>query len=98
MPDILVLPLRQHVGSEGQCCVSVGDYVFKGQPISTTTSPYSVPVHAPTSGEIIAIAPHVVAHPSGLTEMCVSIKPDGKDTWGELTPLMDYQQRDKSQV
>lgn len=98
MPDILVLPLRQHVGSEGQCCVSVGDYVFKGQPISTTTSPYSVPVHAPTSGEIIAIAPHVVAHPSGLTEMCVSIKPDGKDTWGELTPLMDYQQRDKSQI
>ncbi|NDV91092.1 electron transport complex subunit RsxC [Alteromonas sp. 345S023] len=98
LPQILTLPLRQHVGSEGMCSVNVGDYVYKGQPLCTTTTPYSVPIHAPTSGEVVAIAPHVVAHPSGLTEMCVSIKPDGKDTWGELTPLTNYQALEKDKI
>ncbi|MCQ8847575.1 electron transport complex subunit RsxC [Alteromonas stellipolaris] len=98
MPDLLTLPIRQHVGSEGICCVNVGDYVYKGQALSNATTPYAVPVHAPTSGHIVAIAPHVVAHPSGLTEMCVSIKPDGKDTWGELTPIDDYTAVDKNTI
>ncbi|MDO6578265.1 electron transport complex subunit RsxC [Alteromonas stellipolaris] len=98
MPDLLTLPIRQHVGSEGICCVNVGDYVYKGQALSNATTPYAVPVHAPTSGHIVAIAPHVVAHPSGLTEMCVSIKPDDKDTWGELSPLADYTAVDKNTI
>ena len=98
MPDLLTLPIRQHVGSEGICCVNVGDYVYKGQALSNATTPYAVPVHAPTSGHIVAIAPHVVAHPSGLTEMCVSIKPDDKDTWGELSPLADYTGVDKNTI
>ncbi|WOI36483.1 electron transport complex subunit RsxC [Alteromonas sp. CI.11.F.A3] len=98
MPDLLTLPIRQHVGSEGICCVNVGDYVYKGQALSNATTPYAVPVHAPTSGHIVAIAPHVVAHPSGLTEMCVSIKPDDKETWGELSPLADYTAVDKNTI
>ena len=98
MPDLLTLPIRQHVGSEGICCVNVGDYVYKGQALSNATTPYAVPVHAPTSGHVVAIAPHVVAHPSGLTEMCVSIKPDEKDTWGELSSLADYTAVDKNTI
>ena len=90
MPELLVVPLRQHIGSDGICCVQVGDTVLKGQVLSQSSSPFSVPVHAPTSGEIVAIAPHVVAHPSGLTEMCISIRPDGKDTWCELSPIANY--------
>lgn len=96
LPDTITLPIRQHIGSEGVCSVAVGDYVLKGQALSTTTMPYAVPVHAPTSGHIVAIAPHVVAHPSGLTEMCISIKPDGKDTWADLSPLTDYHSQEKS--
>jgi len=98
MPDLLVVPLRQHIGSDGVCCVQVGDTVLKGQVLSQSSSPFSVPVHAPTSGEIISIAPHVVAHPSGLTEMCVSIRPDGKDTWCELSPITNYGNVDKNQL
>jgi len=98
IPPLLVIPLRQHIGSDGVCCVEVGEHVLKGQPLSQSSSPFSVPVHAPTSGEVVAIAPHVVAHPSGLTEMCVSIKPDGKDTWCELSPLTDYVEQDKSEL
>ena len=98
MPELLVVPLRQHIGSDGVCCVDVGDTVLKGQVLSQSSSPFSVPVHAPTSGEIVAIAPHVVAHPSGLTEMCVSIRPDGKDTWCELSPITHYSNVDRSQL
>ena len=98
MPELLVVPLRQHIGSDGICCVDVGDTVLKGQVLSQSSSPFSVPVHAPTSGEVVAIAPHVVAHPSGLTEMCVSIRPDGKDTWCELSPTTNYSNVDKSQL
>ncbi|MEW9798155.1 electron transport complex subunit RsxC [Alteromonas sp. CYL-A6] len=96
LPDLITLPLRQHVGSEGTCLVEVGDVVKKGQPLTAGNNPYAVPVHAPTSGEVIAIAPHVIAHPSGLTEMCISIRPDGHDSWCELTPIADYQHVDKA--
>ena len=96
LPEVITLPLRQHVGEEGVCCVSVGDYVHKGQPLSSATTPYAVPIHASTSGTVIAIEPHVVAHPSGLSELCVSIQPDGKDCWTELHPLTNYQSLDKS--
>lgn len=98
LPELLVIPLRQHIGSEGACCVEVGDKVLKGQVLSHSTSPFSVPVHAPTSGEIVAIAPHVVAHPSGLTEMCISIKPDGLDTWCELSPLSNFLDVSKNEL
>ena len=98
LPELLIVPLRQHIGSDGICCVEVGDTVLKGQILSQSSSPFSVPVHAPTSGEIVAIAPHVVAHPSGLTEMCISIRPDGKDTWCDLSPIANYSEVDKNKL
>lgn len=98
LPELLIVPLRQHIGSDGICCVEVGDTVLKGQILSQTSSPFSVPVHAPTSGEVVAIAPHVVAHPSGLTEMCISIRPDGKDTWCSLSPIANYSDIDKNKL
>ncbi|MEC7358849.1 MAG: electron transport complex subunit RsxC, partial [Pseudomonadota bacterium] len=98
LPELLIVPLRQHIGSDGICCVEVGDSVLKGQILSQSSSPFSVPVHAPTSGEVVAIAPHVVAHPSGLTEMCISIRPDGKDTWCDLSPIANYSDIDKNKL
>ncbi len=29
-----VIPLKQHIGSEGELCVSVGDKVLRGQPLT----------------------------------------------------------------
>ncbi|WP_189403772.1 electron transport complex subunit RsxC [Alteromonas halophila] len=98
LPDLFTLPLRQHVGMEGGCIVDVGDRVKKGQPLTQSTNPYAVPVHAPSSGEVVAIAPHVIAHPSGLTEMCISIRPDGEDSWTELAPMADYRAYEKSEL
>jgi electron transport complex protein RnfC len=98
LPAHLIIPMRQHIGSDGACCVEVGDKVQKGQILSQSATPFAVPVHAPTSGEIIAIAPHVVAHPSGLTEMCITLKPDGNDTWCDLSPIPNYTEVNKNEL
>ena len=52
----------------------------------------AVPVHAPTSGTVSTITPHITAHPSGLTELCVIIEADGEDRWCERDPVADYRQ------
>lgn len=93
LPPFLVIPLKQHSGNPGRLLVQVGDYVQKGQPLTQSFHPMEVPVHASTSGHIVAIEPHTVAHPSGLSEPCVHIKPDGLDTWRERTPWPDFQSR-----
>lgn len=87
MPDRLYLPLRQHIGIAGQLLVSVGDRVLKGQPLTAADNAMTVPIHAPTSGQIIAIGPHSSAHPSALPEMTLTIAPDGLDEWRPRQPL-----------
>ncbi|CAI2438046.1 electron transport complex subunit RsxC [Serratia proteamaculans] len=97
LPDIFVIPLQQHLGPEGELCVKVGDPVLKGQPL-TVGRGRTVPVHAPTSGTVNAITPHITAHPSGLAELCVIIQPDGEDRWCERAPVADYRQLATSEL
>ena len=98
LPKQLVIPVKQHVGTAGACLVSVGDRVLKGQTLTSSPHPFSVPVHAPTSGLVTAIEERTTAHPSGLPELCVVIEADGNDTWTALKPIADYQQQTKSSL
>ncbi|MEG1212701.1 MAG: electron transport complex subunit RsxC, partial [Leclercia sp.] len=84
-----IIPLKQHIGAEGELCVKVGDKVLRGQP-RTFGRGRMLPVHAPTSGTVTAIAPHTVAHPSALSELCVVIEPDGEDRWIERDGWSDF--------
>ncbi|WP_432323750.1 electron transport complex subunit RsxC [Yersinia enterocolitica] len=95
LPEQLIVPLQQHLGPEGELRVSTGERVLKGQPL-TVGRGRTVPVHAPTSGVITAIAPHTTTHPSGLAELCIHITPDGEDRWREQQPWADYSLRDKT--
>ncbi|CAI0857765.1 electron transport complex subunit RsxC [Serratia quinivorans] len=97
LPDKFIIPLQQHLGPESELCVKVGDTVLKGQPL-TVGRGRTVPVHAPTSGTISAITPHITAHPSGLAELCVIIQPDGEDRWCERAPVADYRQLTTSEL
>ncbi|MEZ9721890.1 electron transport complex subunit RsxC [Vibrio splendidus] len=81
LPEEIVLPVKQHIGKPGNLLVAVGDAVLKGQQLTALETGFTLPVHAPTSGVITAIEPRTTAHPSGLSEMCVVIKPDGLDAW-----------------
>ncbi|EPZ7319906.1 electron transport complex subunit RsxC, partial [Vibrio mimicus] len=92
IPNELVLPLKQHIGKAGDLLVKVGDRVLKGQPLTQYTSTFMLPIHAPTSGVISAIEPRTVAHPSGLSELCIVLAPDHQEEWFELQSQPDYQQ------
>ncbi|HGS5202793.1 TPA: electron transport complex subunit RsxC [Vibrio cholerae] len=92
IPNELVLPLKQHIGKAGDLLVKVGDRVLKGQPLTQYTSTFMLPIHAPTSGVISAIEPRTVAHPSGLSELCIVLTPDQQEEWFDLQPQPDYQQ------
>jgi electron transport complex protein RnfC len=98
IPERLYVPVKQHIGIEGHLIVEVGQKVLKGQALTKSMNPFAVPIHASTSGEIIAIHKHVSAHPSGLPELTVEISSDQQDKWTQLSPLVDYQNQPKMQV
>ena len=98
IPDRLVLPLQQHIGEPAEPCVEVGERVLKGQVIATVAGSLGVPVHASTSGTVEAIGDYPVPHPSGMTDKCIVLAPDGEERWTELEPLTDYRQMDREEV
>lgn len=86
----VVIPLKQHIGKSGDLLVEVGDKVLKGQPLTRYTSGLMLPVHSPVSGTVSAIEPRTIAHPSGLSELCIVIENDFAEKWVELEPCADY--------
>ncbi|WEM43265.1 electron transport complex subunit RsxC [Photobacterium sp. DA100] len=98
VPDELVLPLKQHIGTKGEILVCVGDKVLKGQPLTKSDMSMCVPVHAPTSGTVTAIEQRTTAHPSGLSDLCIVIKSDGEDQWGSQHKIADYQSLEPAEL
>ena len=98
LPKQLVLPLQQHIGRQGDLLVEVGDKVLKGQALTQSSNPMAVPVHAPTSGTISAIKKSVIAHPSGLSELCLFIDVDGEDTWKKREICQDFSQLSRQEI
>ncbi|PIV87761.1 MAG: electron transport complex subunit RsxC [Hydrogenophilales bacterium CG17_big_fil_post_rev_8_21_14_2_50_63_12] len=89
MPPLLFVPLQQHVGAPARLSVVVGDLVLKGQLIGASGGNISAPVHAPSSGRVVAIGDFPSPHPSGLPSATVTIAPDGEDRWIEADVLDD---------
>jgi len=87
LPDELVVPLSQHIGAPSVACVEVGQHVAKGQEIGSAKGFVSVPVHASTSGEVVAIENR--PHPFGKPLPAVVIKPDGEDSWSSNLQFTD---------
>ena len=87
LPDELVVPLSQHIGAPSVACVEVGQHVAKGQEIGSAKGFVSVPVHASTSGEVVAIENR--PHPFGTPLPAVVIKPDGEDSWSSNLQFTD---------
>jgi Na+-translocating ferredoxin:NAD+ oxidoreductase subunit C len=77
LPEELVIPLSQHIGAPAEACVKKGDRVFAGQVIGAAKGFISVPVHASTSGEVVAVEPR--PHPSGRALPAIVLRPDGLD-------------------
>jgi len=79
VPSQLILPIAQHVGDPAQPIVSIGERVLKGQLIAETAGTLGAPVHASSSGKVIAIEPWPVSRRYGDTAPCIVIETDGKD-------------------
>ncbi|MCR5084230.1 MAG: electron transport complex subunit RsxC, partial [Succinivibrionaceae bacterium] len=90
-PYLITLPLERHLGRGGRLLVRVGDHVKAGQRLTEPQDPNLVPLHASISGEVTAIGAQELAHPSGFTEQCVTIKSDGKDEAVEPAPLPNWE-------
>ena len=72
-PDILVIPMSQHIGAPCQPLVKKGDRVLVGQKIGDNQG-LCVPVHASVSGTVKAL--EMKAHTNGTTQMAVVIQND----------------------
>ena len=93
IPPLLIHPLQQHIGAPAKARVVVGEKVLRGQPIAEADGYVSAPVHAGSSGTVIAIEERPVPHPSGLSAMCIVIETDGEDRplpQPEWPPHADY--------
>jgi len=89
LPQMLYLPLQQHVGTTAVPVVKVGEYVRKGQMIARAEGHLSAHIHAPTSGKIKFIADFTAPHPSGLPTLTIQLEPDGLDIADDELPDRD---------
>ncbi len=79
VPSQLIMPLHQHVGDPAQPIVGIGERVLKGQLIAETHSSLGAPIHASSSGKVVAIEPWPIARRHGDPAPCVVIETDGID-------------------
>ncbi len=76
-PDILVIPMSQHIGAPCKPLVKKGDLVTVGQKIGDNQG-LCVPVHASVSGKVKSV--EAKPHTNGSTVMSVVIENDHLDT------------------
>ena len=76
-PDLLVIPMQQHIGAPCKPLVKKGDLVTVGQKIGDNQG-LCVPVHASVSGKVKAVEPR--PHTSGTMVMSVVIENDHQGT------------------
>jgi len=89
VPARLYLPLQQHLGGPARPVVLVGQHVKKGELLAEAQGMVSAPLHAPTSGTVVAVTEVTAPHPSGLTLPAIILEADGVDEWCELDACGD---------
>jgi electron transport complex protein RnfC len=89
VPARLYLPLQQHLGGPARPTVLVGQKVKKGELVAEATGMVSAPIHAPTSGTVVAVSEVTAPHPSGLSLPAIILEADGADEWTALQGCAD---------
>jgi len=78
VPDIVVIPMQQHIGAPCEPLVKPGDTVKVGQKIGEPKGFVSAPVHSSVSGVVKSI--EMYNSPGGGKVLSVIIQNDGSDT------------------
>jgi len=96
VPQQLVMPITQHVGDAAHPVVGIGERVLKGQLVAESDGQISAPVHASSSGKVVAIEPWPVSRRLGGNAPCIVIECDGEDRAIELSePIAPYETLDQ---
>ena len=91
-PDLLVVPMSQHIGAPCQPLVKKGDVVTVGQKIGDNQG-LCVPIHSPVSGTVKLVEPR--PHTSGTLVMSVVIENDHQKTLCQDIQPRTHQQVEK---
>jgi H+/Na+-translocating ferredoxin:NAD+ oxidoreductase subunit C len=86
IPAQLRFPLVSNNGHDLSPQVSAGDVITGGK-LLACGGDQGVPVVAPTSGRIVGIEDHPLAHPAGIDGPCIVLETDGEDRQQRLSPL-----------
>lgn len=86
LPSEFALPLIDHRGQELDSKYSIGDRLLRGAPV--TAAPEAIPLHAPTSGEVIGIEKRAISHPANAQVKCLIISADGEDRAAAPMPAL----------
>jgi electron transport complex protein RnfC len=88
LPEEVILPVSQHIGTPARATVKRGDKVLTGQKIADSDRPVSAPIHATLSGEVASMSV-LINPPNGQPMDAIVLKSDGEDKWVALNPAKD---------
>ena len=80
LPDVVVIPVSQHLGAPAKVLVNRGDEVKVGQTIAQSEGFISTNIHSSVSGKVLKV--DLFPDSSGYRKMAVQIQVDG-DRWME---------------
>ncbi|MBQ7297432.1 MAG: electron transport complex subunit RsxC [Alistipes sp.] len=80
LPEVVQIPLGQHIGAPATAIVAKGDKVLTGQKIAEATGFMSANIHSPISGTVESV--DMQLNGQGLRQMMITIKREG-DEWVE---------------
>ncbi len=78
LPEVVQIPLGQHIGAPATAIVAKGDKVLTGQKIAEATGFMSANIHSPISGTVESV--DMQLNGQGLRQMMITIKREG-DEW-----------------
>lgn len=97
LPQKVIIPVSQHIGSAGVPLVKKGDTVKKGQLIASSDASMTSYIHASISGKVT----DVDVYPSSYKNksLAIVIESDGLDEWAEGLPLKrDWEKLSKEEI
>ncbi len=81
LPDVVMIPLSQHIGAPATAKVAKGDKVLTGQLLAEATGFMSANIHSPITGTVSAV--DMQPNAQGLRQMMITIKRDEEEQWVE---------------
>ncbi len=81
LPDVVMIPLAQHIGAPATAKVAKGDKVLTGELIAEATGFMSANIHSPITGEVTAI--DMQPNAQGVRQMMITIKRSEEEQWAE---------------